>query len=330
MTGAQAPMSKPLRVFLTRRWPKPVEDAFQALFHTDLNMTDRPLDSAGLADVLARYDVVCPTITDRLDNALLARPPRARLLANYGAGYNHIDLSACREAGILVSNTPDVLSAATAELTVLLMLMASRRASEGERLVRDRAWTGWAPTQLLGEGLAGKTLGLVGFGRIAQRVGQMARAAFDMPVSYYARRRASLDAEAMCQATFIDDLDQLLVRSDVVSIHVPGGEATRRLIDADRLARLPANAILINTARGDVVDEAALAQALIDRRIAGAGLDVYESEPQVHPLLASAPNVSLLPHLGSATRETRIAMGLRVLENVQAFAQGSEIPDRVA
>ena len=252
---------------------------------------------------------------------------RVRFIGNYGVGYQHIDVDACRALGIRVSNTPDILTDATANLAIALMLMVSRRAGEGERLVRAGRWSGWTPTQLIGCELRGKTLGLLGFGRIGRAVAAKAMQAFGMTIAYHARGR--YDGDGFADARYFEDLDRLVEAADMLSIHCPGGAATRHLIDKRRLGLMKPGAILINTARGSVVDEAALATALANGSIAGAGLDVYEDEPIVHPLLVGLENVVLLPHLGSATEETRIAMGMRVAMNLDAFFSGLEPPDAV-
>jgi lactate dehydrogenase-like 2-hydroxyacid dehydrogenase len=279
---------------------------------------------------MTRYDAICPTITDRIDAELLATPgATVKILGNFGAGFEHIDLTAARKAGIAVTNTPDALTDTTADLAILLMLMAARRAGEGERELRDGRWTGWRPTHLIGQGVSGKTLGLVGFGRIAQATAKRARA-FGMRIRYFSRTRASETIEAACDASPADTLEALAAEADVLSLHIPGGAATRHLIDAPLLARMKPHAILINTARGPVVDEAALAEALTQGRIGAAGLDVYEQEPAVHPTLLRCERAVLLPHLGSATIETRTAMGMQAAENLEAFFDGREPPNRVA
>lgn len=253
-----------------------------------------------------------------------------RLIANYGVGYDHIDLAAARRAGILVTNTPDVLTKATADLAILLMLMVSRRAGEGERELRSGRWTGWRPTHLTGRSLDGKLLGLVGFGRIAQATAVMARQAFGMQIAYHSRKRAAHAQDLPEDAVYHPLLDTLLADADVVSLHCPGGADTFHLIDERRLALMKPSAFLINTARGSVIDEAALARALTDGRIAGAGLDVYEQEPRVAAALLDLENAVLLPHLGSSTTETRVAMGMRVADNLDRFFDGADPFDRIA
>jgi lactate dehydrogenase-like 2-hydroxyacid dehydrogenase len=261
---------------------------------------------------------------------LAAGGGRVKILGNYGVGVSHIDLPTCKRLGIVVTNTPDVLTDATAEIAVTLMLMTARRAGEGERQVRDHKWDGWAPTRMIGADVTGKTLGLVGFGRIGQATAKKAHHGFGMPVLYYSRKRAAPEVEARTGGQHCASLDELLERADFVSLHCPGGAETRHLLNAARLDRMKRSAFLINTARGEVVDEAALADALRNRVIAGAGLDVYEHEPRVPEAFLGLENVVLLPHLGSATLETRVAMGMRVAENLERFFARLEPGDRVA
>lgn len=323
-------MTDPLRILVTRRWPEAVERQLVETYGATLNVEDRPLDRAAFVAAMRDYDVICPTVSDRLPAEVIETPDRrAKLIANYGVGVDHIDLEACRRAGVAVSNTPGVLTDATADIALTLMLMATRRAGEGERELRAGQWTGWRPTHLLGASLKGRLLGLVGFGRIAQATAERARA-FGMEIAYYSRNRAAPEVEARLGARHVATLDALIAEADVVSLHVPGGAETRHLIDAAAIARMKPGAYLINTARGDVVDSDALAAALAERRIAGAGLDVYTGEPNVPAALTALENVVLLPHLGSATVETRTAMGMRALANVEAWAKGEALPDRVA
>jgi glyoxylate reductase len=318
-------------VLITRRWPEAVERRFQAEFEVTLNDADLPPGAEGLARALSHYDVVCPTVTDRITAELLAaaQPLRTRLIASYGVGYSHIDVAACAAAGIAVTNTPDVLTDATAETAILLMLMAARRAGEGERLLRAGGWTGWGPTQMLGASVTGKTLGVLGLGRIGRAVARRARDGFGMRIIYHSRTRPPPEVEAELGCDWRPSIEAMLAEADFVSLHTPGGAGTRNLINAARLNAMKPTAFLINTSRGDVVDEGALAEALRAGVIAGAGLDVYAEEPRVHPGLLELENVALLPHLGSATRETREAMGMRVFENVAAFAAGMTPPDLV-
>jgi lactate dehydrogenase-like 2-hydroxyacid dehydrogenase len=256
--------------------------------------------------------------------------PRTRLIANYGVGVNHIDLAAAQRAGVLVTNTPGVLTEATAELAITLMLAVARRISEGERLVRSGRWTGWAPTQLLGTGLTGRTLGIVGMGRIGAATARRAARGLGMKVRYYSRSEAPAERLGGVHAVRDDALESLLECADVVSLHCPLTPATRHLINAEGLAVMPRHALLINTARGEVVDEQALADAIASGSIAGCGLDVHEHEPAVHPALAASERAVLLPHLGSATAEAREAMGELVLRNIEAFARGDPPPNLVS
>ncbi|GGB26877.1 D-glycerate dehydrogenase [Sphingomonas metalli] len=318
------------RLFVTRRLPDAVERRLAADYAATFNAVDRPLGRDELARALREHDALLVTITDRIDAALLAGPDRrAAILVNYGAGTDHIDLAAAAAAGLPVTNTPDALTDSTAELALLLMLMAARRAGEGERELRARAWTGWRPTHLIGMGLAGRTLGLVGFGRIAQSLAGKARA-LGMEIAYFSRSPAAPAVEAALAARRCATLPELLARADIVSLHVPGGAATRHLIDRAALGRMRPHAILVNTARGPVVDEAALAAALAEGRLGAAALDVYEREPEVHPDLLAQPRTVLLPHLGSATLETRTAMGMQAADNLDAFFAGRPLPHRVA
>lgn len=315
------------KILISRRWPKAVEARLSARYDVTLNEGDTPLTLDQLRAAMTEYDALCPTVSDKVPAAVLSAPGvRVRIVANYGAGYEHIDLEAAKAAGIAVTNTPDVLTDTTAELAVLLMLMASRRAGEGERELRAGEWTGWRPTHLLGQSLAAKTLGLVGYGRIARATADRARALLGMSIAYHSRRRAENEDGAV----YFDTLEALAEASDVLSLHTPGGPQTYHLINAALLKRMKPTAILINTARGSVVNEDDLAQALSDGVIAGAGLDVYQGEPAILPALLAAPNAVLLPHLGSATLETRTAMGMRVADNLDRFFDGEPLLDRVA
>ncbi|MEY4760720.1 MAG: hypothetical protein RLZZ200_576 [Pseudomonadota bacterium] len=319
------------KILLTRRWTEEAERYLCERYDVTLNESDTPMDVPSLQQAMRDYDAICPTVTDTINAAVLGTPDaRVKLIGNFGVGFNHIDVAAAKAAGITVSNTPDVLTDATADLAILLMLMATRRAGEGERELRDGRWTGWRPTHLMGQSVSGKTLGIIGFGRIAQATAHRAHHGFGMQIAYFGRRRAPADIEAACNARYVGDVDALISQSDVLSLHCPGGAETHHLINAARLSSMKPTAVIVNTARGTVVDEAALAAALKANRIAAAGLDVYEREPVVHPDLAGLDNVVLLPHLGSATRETRTAMGLRVARNVDLFFAGQPVQDKVA
>jgi lactate dehydrogenase-like 2-hydroxyacid dehydrogenase len=332
--GGRAPDRDPVTakpsILLTRRWPAGVEAHLAERYQVTLRDPDAPLTRRELKQAMRDHDALCPTVTDAINAEILnAEPRRVRFIGNFGAGHQHIDLAACKALGIQVSNTPDVLTEATANLALTLILMVTRRVSEGERLLRGGRWDGWTPTQLLGSELGGRMLGLVGFGRIGRAVAAKAVRAFGMRIGWHGRT-ATLGVEPNFEAHYFADLDQLLAEADIVSLHLPGGPATRHLIDSRRLGLMKSTAILINTARGSVVDEAALAEMLAAGGIAGAGLDVYEEEPTVNPRLLDLGNVTLLPHLGSATAETRTAMGMRVARNLDAFFSGFEPPDRVA
>ncbi len=314
-------MTRP-KVLVTRKWPDAVERRLASAYDLTLNPADRPLTPQALAAAMGAFDAICPTVVDSITADLVARDGlRVKILANYGVGVNHIDVEACRARGIAVTNTPDVLTEATAELALTLMLMIARRAGEGERQVRSGGWNGWGTTRLLGTTLVGKTLGVIGFGRIGQATARMAHRALGMSVLYSSRRpaRPGIEAETGARHT---PLEALLAQSDVVTLHCPGGAETRHLINAERLAQMKPSAFLINTARGAVVDEAALETALRTGAIAGAGLDVYSNEPDVPAGLLQLENVVLLPHMGSATTETREAMGHRAVDNLDAFFAG--------
>jgi lactate dehydrogenase-like 2-hydroxyacid dehydrogenase len=318
------------RLLVTRRLREPVHAHLADAYDVTLNPSDTPLTPDQLAAAMRDYDALMPTITDRLGADILVPGTRVKVIANYGAGFEHIDLDAARAAGIVVTNTPDVLTEATAELAILLMLMAARRAGEGERELRAGGWTGWRPMHSIGRTIVGKRLGLVGFGRIAQATAKMAREGFGMEIFYTSRSRAPEEVEQALGATYVDSLDDLAASVDVLSLHTPGGPETRHLVDAALLARMRPHTIVVNTARGSVIDEAALADALANGRIAAAGLDVFEREPEVHPGLRDLDNAVLLPHLGSATIEARTAMGMRAAANLEAFFDGSDPPDRIA
>jgi len=321
--------SKP-RVVVTRRWPAPCEERLRERFDAVLNEDDRPLDGDALRAALGRCDALLCTVTDRIDAAVLdAEPLTARLIGNFGVGYNHVDVGAARARGLTVTNTPDVLTDCTADLAVALMLMAARRAGEGERELRAGRWSGWRPTHLLGTRVSGKTLGVVGFGRIGRAVAERAHRGFGMRILVHGPRPPAQPDLAAVDGEYRADLDAMLREADFVSLHCPARPETRHLIDRRRLALMGPQAFLVNTARGDVVDEHALAEALRAGVIAGAGLDVYEAEPVVDEGLKALENVVLLPHLGSGSAETRTAMGMRVIENVEAFFAGREPPDRV-
>lgn len=318
-----------LRVLLTRRWPQAVEDAMAQDFDLRVNQDNEPMTDAELAEGLAWADVLCPTVTDSVSAELLGAPNvRVRLLANFGVGFNHIDMAAAKNAGILVTNTPGVLTDATAEIAMTLLLNSARRASEGERLVRAGQWQGWHPTHMLSTQVTGKTVGIVGMGRIGLALARQAHYGFGMRVLYSARSPRP-DATLQGLPAQYCSLSELLKASDFVSLHCPASPETHHLINAQSLALMKPTAHLINTARGNVVNEAALVDALQHGVIAGAGLDVYEAEPIVAPGLLDLPNVVLLPHMGSGTTQTRVAMGECAMANIRAFAAAEPLLNQV-
>ena len=322
-------MSKP-KVIVTRRWPAEVEARLKESYDVKLNADDRPMTVAELQDALRGADALLPTVSDKITAEVLsAEPLKTKILGNFGVGFNHIDIAAAKGRGLVVTNTPEVLTDCTADLAMTLLLMIARRAGEGERHVRTKAWTGWRPTHMIASKITGKTLGLVGFGRIARAVAARAHHGFGMKILFHDPYPPPKEVAEAVKATQCDTVEEVLEQADFVSLHCPGGQETRHLINAERLKRMKPTAFLINTARGDVVDEQALAAALKSGTIAGAGLDVYESEPRVTEELLTMENVVLFPHLGSATRETRVAMGMRVLENLEAFFAGKPPRDRV-
>ena len=322
-------MTRP-KILLTRPWPEQAQAYMQAHYEATVNDSGKGLTKDELKAAMREYDALCPAVTDKLDAEVLSvSAARVKMIGNFGVGFEHIDLPAAKRAGIVVSNTPDVLTEATADIALMLMLMASRRAGEGERQVRAGLWKGWGTTALMGQSLQAKTLGLVGFGRIAQATARKARLALDMRIAYHSRSRAPADIEAAHEAIYVESLFELAESCDVLSLHIPGGAETHHLIDAALLKRMKPTAILINTARGSVVDEAALAAALADKTIWAAGLDVYAHEPAVNAALLPLENAVLLPHLGSATVETRNAMGMRAAANVDQFFAREPVRDRL-
>jgi len=317
-------------VVVTRRLPAPVEQRLAQEFDARVNQDDHSFTTAELREALRGADALVPTVSDRITAQTLAvEPLRARILANFGVGYNHIDVAAAKARGLVVTNTPDVLTDDTADDAIMLMLMVARRAGEGERHVRSGTWTGWRPTHMLGTKVSGKTLGLIGLGRIGRAVARRAHQGFGMRVVFHDPYPPPANVVADLAAEPKATVEDVLREADFVSLHSPATPETRHLMNAERLALMRPTAFLINTARGDIVDEAALVAALERRQIAGAALDVYEQEPHVTPALLTMENVVLLPHLGSATQETRVAMGMRALDNLAAFFAGSAPRDRV-
>ncbi len=323
-------MAKP-KVVITRKLPAAAEERARKLFDVELNASDVPLDAAALALAMREADGLLPCVADKITAELLATPGRkARIVANYGVGYNNIDVAAAKANGVVVTNTPDVLTEDTADLALTLMLATARRAGEGERELRSGKWTGWRPTHMLATRVHGKTLGLIGIGRIGRAVARRAHFGFGMKIIYHDPYPLSeADAQAL-GAERKDSIEAVLNASDFVSLHCPATPETRHLMNAARLAQMRKGSILINTARGDVVNENDLIAALQAGTIGGAGLDVFEREPLVPAALVARENVVLLPHLGSATIETRVAMGMRAIDNLEAFFGGTAPRDRVA
>ncbi len=318
-----------LSVVVTRRLPEVVETRMSELFDVTLRPDDTPMSKADLVAAMARADVIVPCITDRIDGGMLAQAgDRLKLIANYGAGVDHIDVATARQRGILVSNTPGVMTDDTADMAMALILAVLRRLPEGMAVMQEDRWEGWAPTAFIGGRVAGKRLGILGMGRIGQAVARRARA-FGMQVHYHNRRRLHADIEAGLEATWWDSLDQMLARMDVISINCPHTPSTFHLLNARRLKLMKPGAVIVNTSRGEVIDENALTRMLRSGEIAGAGLDVFERGREVNPRLRELPNVVLLPHMGSATREGRIEMGEKVLINIKTFADGHRPPDLV-
>jgi lactate dehydrogenase-like 2-hydroxyacid dehydrogenase len=322
-------VSRP-KVIVTAKLPDAVEQKAKRLFDATLNLSDKPLSQAELIEAAKTADALLPNVTDKIGPDVLgAAGRRIKIVANYGVGFNNVDIVAAKEHGVIVTNTPDVLTDETADTAIALLLMAARRLPSGERMVRAGKWTGWRPTQHLGTKVTGKTLGILGLGRIGRAVAKRAHDGFGMRVLYFDPPVPMGEAKAFgaeARAT----VEDVLRESDFISLHAPASPETRHMINARTLALMPRHAILVNTARGDLVDEAALVEALETGVIAGAGLDVFEQEPKVHPGLLALDNVVLLPHLGSASTETRVAMGERALSNLEAFFDGHPPRDRVA
>jgi len=322
-------MSKP-KVLITRRWPEAVEKQLQQLYDVQLNQDDRPLTADELKFALQNFDAVCPSVCDSLTAEVLNVPnKRCKILGNFGVGYNHIDIATAKQQGLIVTNTPGVLTESTADIAMTLLLMSARRGAEGDRLVRAGQWSGWNPTHMLSSDVTGASLGLIGFGRIAQAMARKAHHGFGMKIFYVKPSPADQALVDDLQAIRCETIEALLPQCDFVSLHCPGGTETRHLINETTLNLMKPTAHLINTARGDVVDSQALIKALQENRIAGAGLDVYENEPHINPGFLTLENVSLLPHLGSATLSTRTAMGEKVLKNLFAYFSGACLPDRI-
>ena len=319
---------KPL-VVVTRKLPDVIETRMMELFDVRLNVDDHPMSQAELIEAVKAADVLVPTVTDRIDSAVLSQASdKLRLIASFGTGVDHIDLASARQRGITVTNTPGVLTEDTADMTMALILATARRVSEGERLIRSGNWQGWGPMFMLGHRIYGKRIGIVGMGRIGTALARRARG-FGLSVHYHNRRRVHAATEKELEATYWESLDQMLARMDIISINCPHTPATYHLLSARRLKLMQAHAYLVNTSRGEVVDENALTRMLEKGELAGAGLDVFEHEPAVNPKLLKLDNVVLLPHMGSATIEGRVDMGEKVIINIKTFVDGHKPPDRV-
>ncbi|MBT4470133.1 MAG: D-glycerate dehydrogenase, partial [Rhodobacterales bacterium] len=322
-------MTKP-KILVSRRWPEAVETAMVKKYDVTFNIKDKPLSTNEFKDALSIYDAILPTVTDKISSEVFkVKNPRTKIFGNYGVGFSHIDILAAKAAGITVSNTPDVLSDCTADITLTLMLMAARRAGEGEREVRSGNWEGWRPRHLIGTRITGKTLGIIGFGRIGREVAKRAHFGFGMKIVVQNRSKIGNDILIRTNAHQVDNLDELLETSDFISLHCPGGDDNHHLISTKQFKKMKNSAILINTARGEVVDDNALILALKSKEISAVGLDVFNNEPNINPELMKFENAILLPHLGSATQETREAMGFRVLDNIADFFEGKVPRDKV-
>lgn len=324
-------MAKP-KVLLTRRWPEDAEARAKELFDVDLSEDDQKLSAQALQDAMQNYDAIFPTVSDcRITSDIIdVQDRRCKILCNFGVGFDNIDTVAAKSSNIIVTNTPGVLTDCTADLAMTLLLTVARRTNEGERLVRNKQWHGWCPTHMLATKVTGKKLGFIGFGRIAQAVAQRAHFGFGMEISFYDPFLVADDVIQRFNATKLEDIESVLQSADFVTLHCPGGGSNTHLINGERLSLMRADAFLINTARGDVVDELALVDALKNKLIAGAALDVFAKEPSVTEELLAMDNVVIVPHLGSATKETRASMGICALENAQAFFAEQEPPNRVA
>ena len=322
------PRAKPV-VVVTRKLPEVIETRMMELFDTRLNRNDKPMTQAELIEAVKQADVLVPTVTDRIDKAVLAEAGSTlKLIASFGTGVDHIDLATAQERGMVVTNTPGVLTEDTADMTMALILAVPRRLAEGERLMRSGEWTGWGPTTMLGHRIWGKRLGIIGMGRIGTAVARRARG-FGLSIHYHNRHRVDADTEAELEAAYWESLGQMLAHVDIVSVNCPHTPATYHLLSARRLKLLRPHAYVVNTSRGEVIDENALAEMLKNHEIAGAGLDVYEHAPTINPKLLKLDNVVLLPHMSSATIEGRVDMGEKVIINIKTFADGHSPPDRV-
>ena len=323
-------MMKNIKVLLTRKWPKAVEQKIVDTFDAELNVDDKPLDDNELINAMQSYDALLPTVTDKIHKEIIECANRkVKIIGNFGVGFNNIDIECAKNNNLVVTNTPEVLTDCTADIAMLLMLGVARRASEGEVHVRKNHWTGWRPTHMMGTKVTGKKLGLIGMGRIAQSVASKSHFGFKMDILYYDPYFDNKDVTVKLNAQKCDSIEEVLKNSDFVSLHCPSTDETRGLINNETLKLMKTDAFLINTARGDIVNESDLIDALEKNEIRGAGLDVYEKEPAVPESLKRLQNVFLLPHLGSASNETREAMGFRVFENIKSFFSNKTPQDKV-
>lgn len=321
---------KNIKVLVTRKWPKSVEEKLLDTFETTLNISDKPLSEEELISAMQNYDALLPTVTDKISSRVIeCQSRRAKIIGNFGVGFNNIDIDSAKKNEIVVTNTPEVLTDCTADIAMLLMLGISRRAYEGENHVRKNEWAGWRPTHMMGTKVTGKTLGLLGMGRIAQAMAYKSHFGFKMNILYYDPYFKNNEISDKFNAKPCNDLKQLLNNSDFVSLHCPSTDETRGIINKETIAMMKKSAYLINTARGDIVNETDLINALRNNDIKGAGLDVYDKEPSVPENLTNLANVFLLPHLGSATEETREAMGMRVYKNILSYFNDENPLDRV-
>ena len=323
-------MTQKFKILVTRKWPKKVEEKLTATFDTTLNVDDKPLSESELVEAMSSYDALLPTVTDPITDKIISTNDRkVKIIGNFGVGFNNIDIDSAKSNNVVVTNTPEVLTDCTADIAMLLMLGVARRGSEGEFHVRKNEWTGWRPTHMMGTKVTGKTLGLIGMGRIAQAMAHKSHFGFNMKIIFFDPYFENEDIIKKFNATKLNSIDEVLSEADFVSLHCPSTKETKGLINKQTISKMKPSAYLINTARGDIVNENELVETLKENKIMGAGLDVYEKEPKIHKDLVQLKNVFLLPHLGSATTETREAMGLRVFENINAFFNNKEPMDRV-
>jgi len=323
-------MTEKFKILVTRKWPKKVEEKLLSTFDTTLNVEDKPLSEAELIEGMRSYDALLPTVTDPITDKIISTQDRkVKIIGNFGVGFNNIDIDSAKNNKVVVTNTPEVLTDCTADIAMLLMLGVARRGSEGEFHVRKKEWSGWRPTHMMGTKVTGKTLGLIGMGRIAQAMAHKSHFGFNMKIIFFDPYFDNAEVIKKFGATKLSSIDEVLSQADFVSLHCPSTKETKGLINKETISKMKKSAYLINTARGDIVNESELVEALKEERIMGAGLDVYEKEPSVEKDLISLKNVFLLPHLGSATNETREAMGMRVFDNISAFFNNKEPLDRV-